>query len=338
MEPKEPTQPEPEKLRLPRQALNADGEPRQVGVEIELGGLDLDVIAARILEVVGGERDLESNSPYETTLRGTRIGDVRVELDALLFREFKLRGFLNRLDLDSLRPNLTETVETAMATEAREFVPFEIVFSPIRIGRIPELDEVAAAFHEHAEGTGASWFNAFGMHLNPELPGSGSPPVTTVLRYLRAFFCLYEDLKKAHAVDFSRSVAPFIDPFPKSYVLRVLDPAYAPDMENCIDDYVEANPTRNRPLDLLPVLAWFDSERVRNKLPDEKINSRPTFHYRLPDCRIDEPGWSISKEWNIWMRVEDLASDETELEKACRQRCEDLRSPLKRLGDWINPS
>lgn len=338
MERNEPTKPDPGTPRLPNQALNQAGEPRRVGVEIELGGLGLDEITARIREVVGGDPDSENDSPYEATLRGTSVGEVRVEFDALLFREFKLRGFLNRLDLDSLQPNLTEAVETAMATEARNLIPFEIVFSPVEIQRIPELDRVAGAFRKLAEGTGASLFNAFGMHLNPELPASESHPPSTVLRYLRAFLCLYEDLKKAHAVDLARSVAPFIQPFPKGYALRVLDPAYTPGMEDFTDDYIEANPTRNRPLDLLPVLAWFDIERVQKKLPDEKITRRPTFHYRLPDCRIDEAGWSITKEWNIWMRIEDLAGDEAALGKACRVRRSELRGPLKRLCDWIRAS
>ena len=58
---------------------------------------------------------------------------------------------------------------------------------------------------------------------------------------------------------------------------------------------------------------------VRAALPEEKVNSRPTLHYRLPDCRIDEPDWSITTEWNRWMLVEELVCDEQALSEACRE-------------------
>ena len=39
------------------------------------------------------------------------------------------------------------------------------------------------------------------------------------------------------------------------------------------------------------------------------ISPRPTYHYRLPDCRIDEPHWSLALEWNRWVRIEEIAGD-----------------------------
>jgi hypothetical protein len=319
--------------RQPAAAVNADGQPRGVGVEVEFGGLDLDQITSRIQRVVGGEVERLSN--YERKVRGTRIGDVVVELDARLFTEFKLRGMLDKLGLDSLQPNLSESVERLMAGEARRFVPFEIGFAPVEIGRLPEVDAVCAAFREDAEGTGASLFNAFGMHLNPELPRTDA---ATVLRYLRAFFCLYDELKAAHEVDITRAISPFIDAFPKDYAVRVLNPDYAPDTAGLIDDYLDDNATRNRPLDLLPVLAWLDEDRVTRRLPEEKISRRPAFHYRLPNSRIDEADWSVIREWNIWMRVEDLANDDDALRLAMLEQIKTLRGPIERLVDWIKPA
>ena len=74
-------------------------------------------------------------------------------------------------------------------------------------------------------------------------------------------------------------------------------------------------------------------ERLSNyeAMPDEKIGHRPTFHYRLPNSRIDEAGWSVSREWNIWMRIENLANDDDALHAAMSERIKALRGPIERL-------
>ena len=95
---------------------------------------------------------------------------------------------------------------------------------------------------------------------------------------------------------------------------RIVQPDYQPDIATFIDDYLSHNPTRNRDLDLLPLLHHFDARRVRAVLPNEKINGRPTFHYRLPDARVSDPGWSIAPDWNRWVAVERLAADRDRLE------------------------
>jgi hypothetical protein len=322
-----PTAPAP---RQPPEATTSDGELRRVGVEVELGGLELETILHRLQRVAGGK--IIQHSAYAATLRDSRVGEIEVELDARLFTELKVRGLLDKIGLDHLEPKLGQTVEELMAGEARRFVPYEIVFAPIEIARLPELDAICGAFRDDAEGTGASLFNAFGLHLNPELPRQDA---ATLLRYLRAFFCLGEELEEAHAVDTTRALSPFIDAFPKDYAARVLAPGYAPEAAALIDDYLEANPTRNRPLDLLPALAWLDEERVKRQLPKEKISRRPALHYRLPNSRIDEAGWSIVREWNIWGRVEELAFDEEALTAAMREKVAGPRNPLEKMLNWF---
>ena len=47
-----------------------------------------------------------------------------------------------------------------------------------------------------------------------------------------------------------------------------------------------------------------------NALNDEErnlVSGRPAFHYRLPDCKINVPGWSVATAWNQWVFVERLA-------------------------------
>ena len=94
----------------------------------------------------------------------------------------------------------------------------------------------------------------------------------------------------------------------------MLDPSYAPDEDALIGDYLEANPTRNRALDMLPVLATLQEERVLAAAKEsENVKARPTFHYRLPNCLIDDRSWSFGVEWNRWVEVERLAADEARM-------------------------
>ena len=92
-----------------------------------------------------------------------------------------------------------------------------------------------------------------------------------------------EELRTAQRLAAASKVAPdptrdllgFADPFPADYVRRIVAPDYWPDISLFIDDYLAANPTRNRDLDLLPLLLHLDAGRVRAALPNEKINGPP---------------------------------------------------------------
>lgn len=318
-------------IDLPSRNQRDDGKPRRVGVEVEFGGMKLHDIVTKVRESLGGE--IEDRSEYAATVRDTSIGDVKIVFDAVLFTDLKVRGLLKDWPLETnaaCEGNPAGNLEKLMAGAAAKWVPFEVVFPPLEIQRIPELEALREALQKYAEGTGASLTNAFGLHFNPELPDTR---VETILEYLRAFLCLYEELLDAHEVDPSRRIGPFINPFPKDYAARVLAPGYQPNLDEFIDDYLQANPTRNRPLDLLPLLAWLDEAKVRCRLPEEKIGKRPTLHYRLPDCRMDQPDWSITIEWNRWARVENLAAS-PDLEAACRHQLKRMRHhaehPLRR--------
>ena len=101
--------------------------------------------------------------------------------------------------------------------------------------------------------------------------------------------------------------------YPQAYKRRVLDPDYWPDLTNLTTDYLAANPTRKRALDLLPLLAYLDEKLVRSALPHEKIGSRPVFHYRLPQAHVSDAMWSIMQDWGRWLRVERLAINPKQL-------------------------
>jgi hypothetical protein len=75
--------------------------------------------------------------------------------------------------------------------------------------------------------------------------------------------------------------------YPDDYVRRIVAPDYWPNVEGLADDYLAANPTRKRDLDLLPLLLFLDEARVRARLPHEKIEP-PRVCRRLFPLR----GWS----------------------------------------------
>jgi hypothetical protein len=311
---------------------NQEGKERTIGLELELSGLRLDDITRAIRDVCKGE--VEKISKYEAMVKETRFGDFRVELDAELFRELKVTNYFKKIGLDALEPGLGDSIEDFMATAAELVVPFEIVFPPVPLTSLPELEKLREKILETgAKGTGASFFYAFGLHLNPELPSTGPE---TVLAYLKSFLILYDSLKEELDIDLSREITPFIDPFPEKYIIKILAPGYHPGTPDLIDDYIEYNPTRNRPLDMLPMLAWMDEGRVRKALPDQKISRRPTLHYRLPNSRIDEPGWSFTTEWNKWMPVENLVSDSVKLDSMARKYLYHLEHPvLSTAKTWM---
>lgn len=303
--------------------MNAWGEPRRLGVELELAGLDLDQLLELIEASIGGK--VKRYSDYEAEVIGTRLGTLRVEFDAAVFREHKVKQLVADLDpglLDSLD---RQALERTLAGMAQWVVPFELVFDPLPLSRISELEAIRQVLSEKALGTSSSMLYAFGLHLNMEPPNLEPE---TILSYLRAFLVLYEKLKHHHDINPARKLSGFIAPFPREYAMLILDTGYQPDLTQMIDDYLTLNPTRNRPLDLLPLWSFLDEPRVRARLPDEKIHPRPAFHYRLPDSRVDESDWSITREVEVWLRVETLANHPRLLAKRCRYELKRLRGPF----------
>ncbi|MFO8028232.1 MAG: amidoligase family protein [Cyclonatronaceae bacterium] len=329
------------KNRIPRRALmpplpeNEKGEPRKMGLEIEFSGLSIDRIVSLVVMCYGGEP--ESESDYKKYVRDTRLGDFTIELDWLLLQKLAKTDYTGKLGKEvglDIDPRWQKRVEKLLATTAEPFVPYEVSFPPVPFAQIGKLEELRKAVYRlRGKGTSASPFKAFGLHLNPEIP-SADPAV--LLRYLQAFLLLYEWLRLSHEIDIMRDITPFIDPFPDKYVLKVLDTEYRPGMDRLIDDYLEHNPTRNRPLDMLPVFSWVDEDRIRKRLGDELIRKRPTFHYRLPNSSIDDPEWSFTREWNVWVEVERLAESSRKMKDMQRVYLDRRLHPIKTWTDvWL---
>jgi hypothetical protein len=147
-------------------------------------------------------------------------------------------------------------------------------------------------------------------------------------------------LRRRIDVDPMRRILPYIDPFPLAYIRKILRGDYAPDISALIDDYIADNPTRNRELDMLPLFAHLDEDRVRRQLDDPLIKSRPTYHYRLPDTNFNKSGWGAVEEWNRWVIVERLAANPERLARLAelflQRNPEDFQERLAlALRDWL---
>ena len=298
----------------PPRTERIDGGKRRVGVELEFAGIDARAVASLIVHRFGGA--VVEKDPHAFAVTGSHIGDIGIELDMMAAHpkegEGKWPGLLRGL----------------IGRAGSVVMPYELSFAPLDWDRIGDLDAVFEAMRRHgARGTEASLINAFGLHLNPEVAEMSAD---YLVDHLKAFVLLEPWLRHAIRVDLARDLAPFIERFSAGYAARLVDPAYRPGAAELIEDYLAANPSRNRSLDMLPVFAWLDRERVRSRVADAHVRPRPTFHYRLPDSRIGDPGWSLLPDWDRWVAVERLAAD--------RRRLDDMGAAFLRGGFAERPT
>ena len=296
----------------PATATTADDTPRRVGVEIEFAGLDCARAAQIVADVTGAK--LQEVDRYRFLIEETGQGTYVVELDTQYVHPEEGGQAEERVQLESERLGhaLEEGLRTAIGEVTRMYLPVELVCPPVGIAELARLDEMTRRLRvAGAMGTRDSVVYAFGLQLNPDLP---SMDAETILRYLRAYLVCADWLRRDIGIDLTRRVLPFIQPYPRAYAQLVLDPGYAPGLAQLIDDYLAHNPTRNRDLDLLPLFTFLAPQKVRATVDDPRLKARPALHYRLPDSRIDDPGWGIVTEWNRWAHsVEALADDSRRL-------------------------
>ncbi len=302
------------------------GEERRVGFEIEFSGLKIAQIAEIIVDLYGGT--IKEVTPYKWKIQESAHGTFGVELDFRFLKEEVLKEELETLGLideeDAVR--FVREIEKLIAAISETVVPYEITTPPMRITRLGVLEALEERLRQAgARGTDASVLYAFGLHINPEVPAFEAE---VLLAIFKSFLVLYEWLVYVNRTDIVRRMTPYIRPFDTEYVAMVLEPSYQPDLAEFIDDYLAFNPTRNRPLDLLPLFTYLDAGKVASVIDDPRISARPTFHYRLPDCRIDREVHNIAHAWNGWVTVERLAEDTVRLEKFARAYLEYLEDPF----------
>jgi hypothetical protein len=271
--------------------LRPDGAARLVGVEIEIAGLGARAAAMLLRELRGG-RMIELD-PYRFDLVGTALGDVTVELDLRLAHPPR----------EAPAGSPRRLLASAVGLAASRLAQIELIFAPWPPERLPELDRLVGELIGRAPG-----LRVDGPHLNPEV-ASFDPDY--LLAHLRAFARLAPQLRAEMGIAEPRRFGTMTG-FPPAYCRLLADPEYRPDLDRLADDYLHANPTRYRELDLLPLLMFVAPDRVRGHLLLQKIKPRPVFHWRMPGARLFA---GVVADWNRWVAVERLAQARTPAEE-----------------------
>ena len=313
--------------QLPPITTKQDGSARRVGVEFELQGIAVDMLARMVATTLRG--DIETVSEVEYLVQVPEQGTYRVEVDyARLKQRAKERQEAGETDPSTLDDLTTDALHAVSSV----VVPCEVVTPPLPVEDFSSpvqtlMDTIRDA---GGKGTGHSFFYAFGLHLNVEPPDLDAG---TIAAYMKAFVCLFDWIVAQEQVDWARRVTPYIKRYPPEYDLQLTDPDYWPDLDTLIIDYLRSNATRNRALDMLPLFSDVAPSAVRISVDDDLIKARPAFHYRLANCAIDDPDWSLADPWDRWLHIERLAGDRDALDECCEAYRQDRDRVLHRVDN-----
>jgi hypothetical protein len=291
----------------------ADGNPRLIGVEIEFAGLPEKRVADLVTGTLGGEAR-QGDGPF-WTVSGSALGKIEIYLDTAL----------RKFDQSSLRDELLAL--------GRDLIPVEIVTQPIDMDGMARLQQLVAALRDAgAQASGAGLFFGFGIHFNIQL---ASDSVDDIRRPLLAYALIEDWLRSAMPIDDTRRVLPFTDPYPTAFVRDLIRAGEGIGLSDLIALYLDHCPSRNFGLDMLPIFAHLAPRQVRDVIGDA-TSARPAFHFRLPDCRIDEPGWGLPDEWRRWVAVECVAGDAALLDRLSRDWLDDHGPITLSRASWAD--
>jgi hypothetical protein len=309
-------------FKLPTLLNTESGATRKVGFELEFTGLNLDSTIEAVVHAFKGVERKRSVAHAEIDVKN--FGVFTVELD---WNYLKQKAATEDTHAENEWLDL-------LSQAAALLVPVEVVCPPISLHHMKKLTPLVTYLRRAgAIGTEDSLIAAYGVHINAEAPDL---ELVTLRAYVEAFALLQWWLVEEHQVDLARRVSPYIDLYPEKYLKELFTAEYA-DTGAFMDGYLKHNASRNRALDLLPLLTHIDAQRVRRAVSDPKIKARPTFHYRLPNCQIDKPDWNLAQSWNTWWVVEELANMPQELERL-KTRFLAMNRPLIGVsrGDWTH--
>ncbi|TGN41209.1 amidoligase family protein [Marinobacter confluentis] len=317
-----------DRCRMPDILNTREGSERKVGVEIELSGLGYEQLVSLCSRLLGGKSSQVARYVSEVE---TDLGAFTIELDSDPIKDLDLQDSRLPESVRELGGHAMSVIDAA----AEKIVPLEIITPPLPFSALERIETLCDELHnEGALGSREAIYYAFGLQLNPELPDLEP---ATLLRYLRCFAALYEWLKSRHQLDISRKLTTYIEPWSSAYIDLLIAEDYAPDMPQLMKDYLHYNPTRNKALDLLPLFAHIDSDLLGQYVEDSRIKSRPTLHYRLPDCDVDNPRWHFSTVWNDWVMLEQIVANAPDLAELTEAFRNSRKLSLRNLThSWID--
>lgn len=291
---------------------NEKGEIRRVGVEVEFSGLTEREAAKAFAAACGATAHQKSEDAW--ICKTERFGDCAIYLDSRWASKVSRKVGPKRLAV------------------LRGLVPVELVTEPILPLDLPKLDAALDALRQAgATGSRDGLTKGFGVHLNIEIAAGD---VAGLARVLTAYALLEEMVRADAEIDISRRILPFVDPYPAGLPDALAGKLPASTAELALT-YLDHTTSRNHGLDMLPILAELEPGAVHGALgPDSAVSARPAYHFRLPDCRIDEPGWTLRPDWERWRLVEQVAASDDAL-GALRSARRDWarRNPLVR-PEW----
>lgn len=297
--------------RLP-EACTRHGRPRRVGIELEFGGLPEGRAAKVVADVAGGSASQCKDGTWR--VRTGPFGRCELYLDTRFREDVKEFGWQPAVDL------------------ARLVVPVELVTEPFDPAHRPRFDVLVRALRDSgAVGSRSGLLLGFGVHLNVEVADTGPDHLW---RRVTAYALMEEELRRSPGVELSRRVLPFVKPYPDALV-DDLAAGSPPTIDALIECYLAHAPTRNHGLDMLPIFAHLAPGAVEGRLAGSAgTKPRPAYHFRMPDCRIDEPGWSIQEPWHMWLAVERLAASPERFERLREARLRWSEAPALRRARW----
>lgn len=287
---------------------------RRFGLEIEYVGLPLDQSANIIADALECDKKRTHKTHY--TFEHPELGEFILELDVELAQ--KISANAQNTPLNDM--SINKAIDSFLPEMLSGIAPSELVTPPLEMKDLAITSKIVKDLRNGgAQGTSESFLYAFGYHVNPE---ARSLDAEDILRILQSFTLLFDYLVDTLQMDLTRKISGYAAPYPKAFAKHILNPNYNPDIDTLMRDYIKFAPSRNYALDMLPLFSFIDEDFIESKCPDSLIKTRPTYHFRLPNCKINDTDWDIYNGIKAWALVEAVADEPKLLE---RLSCEYLK-------------
>jgi hypothetical protein len=297
-------------VQMSQDSTSSKDDTRHYGLELEYLGVPLPDAARLVADITGGTIHEDHSTSF--TVKTENLGDFTIELDVELAQKISKRAQEHKGDPDQSL-SFEELADPIVPGLLSPVAPNEIVTPPLKFSDLKIVEKIVEELrYQGARGTSHSLLYAFGYHINPE---AISVEPREIRDTIRAFILLYDWLMTHLDMDLTRKITGFSGPYSEEYAQFILTGAYDPDISKLIQDYIHFNPSRNYALDLLPLFSHINEDLVESLIEDSLIKKRPTYHFRMPNCSIDDPDWHLQTALDCWFTVENLAGHKTLLKE-----------------------